>query len=467
MIRQKRSVCVLVFAALLVGPSATLFALDWGGSVSGSATVRSVADGSDENAFTSTDRLEFFLNTPLGAQWTLEAQAAARLDLNPLLFAADVERLYLQRLRRPNQGTMSEFVTRWGRQRITDPGGLIVRQVVDGASFILRYPQLELAMAAGYTGFVNKEFTSAGMSLRDSNDAADSSVYFGPARLIGQARAQLRNLYAGQNVTVAFTFQDDLRDPQSVVQPGQTRTEVIDDQNLDFGGLLDTQYLQLILDGPIPKGDLPGSLFYQAAYVLNLGSTLSLVDDDAAQGGQSYQYKPILAHLAKAEVQYFLPSFLGTAAGLGVTFSSGDRTASGYTEGNTSTTATMFTPISAGGSGAVFGLDSGNATILELFYSIRPLQSHASTFLNTLQVQTSWYSFFRSAGEGPVSSPDIDTETSAAYLGSELDVAVRMRPFSDFGFGISGGMFFGNSDALVDGADTVDFLVRLDASLSF
>lgn len=452
-------------AALMVATPAA--AMDWGGSLSSSTTIRSVESGSDAEAFTNTERLEFFLNTPLGSRWSLEGQAAARLDANPLLFAADVERLYFQRVLRPGQGSLTEFVTRWGRQRITDPGGLVVRQVVDGASMILRYPRMELGFSAGYTGFVNKEFTSASMSLRDSGDATDSDVYFGPARLVAQGRAQMRNVVAGQNLTVAFTYQDDLRDPETVVRPGQTRSQVIDDDDLDFGGLLDTQYLQLLVDGPLPTGNLPGNLFYQAAYVLNTGSTLSLVADDAVQGGRSYQYQPILAHLVKLETQYFLPRVMGTAAGLSLTFSTGDSSYDGFTEGNTSGTATMFTPVTPGGAGTVFGLDSGNATIVEIFYSVRPLQQHASPFLNTMQVQAGWFSFFRSAGEGPVSSPSIDAERSAGYLGSEVDLAVRVRPFSDFGFGISGGVFFANKDVLVDGANAVDYLVRLDASLSF
>jgi hypothetical protein len=76
-------------------------------------------------------------------------------------------------------------------------------------------------------------------------------------------------------------------------------------------------------------------------------------------------------------------------------------------------------------------------------------------------------SFFRPSGEGAVSVSDVDAATSGAYLGTEVDVAVRLRPFSDLGVGVSAGFLFANEDVLVASADAFQYVVRLDASLSF
>ncbi|TVR75518.1 MAG: hypothetical protein EA427_00165 [Spirochaetaceae bacterium] len=463
----RRFSLVALVLALGVGMALSgVSALDWGGSLTTVNTVQTRPEGSDDPLFTNTERLTLYLNVPLGARYTLETQGAARLDANPLLLAADVERFYLQRTRNPQQGNLSEFVTRLGRLTIADPAGVVVRQTVDGAALVLRYPRAEVGMSAGYTGFINKEFTSATMTLRDSTDQEDDDIYFGPARVVGQGRVILRNLLAQQTLSTALTFQNDLRDPEKVAQAGDEQIELLQ-AGRELGGLLDTQYIQLMVDGPIPIGTMPGQLFHETAYVLNFGRTLSLVDDDTVPSGSSYQYKPIRGHLAKVSLNYFLPDLLGTYAGLGVMFSSGDSSYLSFTEGNRSDVSTMFTPMTPTASGVVFAANPGNITVLEVFYSLRPLENENSPFLNTLQTQVAWYSFFRSAGSGAVSSSDIDPASSATYIGSEVDLIARFRPYSDFGFGVSTGLFFANGSALAEGANDVDVLVRLDASLSF
>ncbi len=460
---MKHSIVLLLLGFFLT-PSVT--AVDWGGSLSTTSLLQSVEEGSDLTPFVNTQRLTMFLNTPLGARWRFEAQGAVLLNGNPQLIAADLERFYVQRRLAPNQGSLQSVTTRYGRQRLTDPAGVYLNQVVDGVALTLRYPRFTLAFAGGYTGLINKEFGSASLTLRDSLDLSDTSTVTGPSRLIGQARGQLPNVLLGQNLSFAFTFQEDLRDPSSVVQPGTTPDQV-DAAGGELGGLLDTQYLQIALDGAIPLGEIPGNLFYQGTYVLNTGQTLSLISDETVDGNRSFQYRPILAHLVQMEAQYFLPQFYSTAAGVSLSYSTGDTSYESFVEGNTSSRSTMFTPISSGGSGLVFSLDSGNATIVELFYSMRPLQGRQMPLFDTMQVQASWLSFFRSAGTGAVSSGVIDSATERGYLGSEIDLAVRLRPLSDVGVGLSGGLFFANSEALADGAPQVSGLIRLDGSISF
>lgn len=452
-------------SALLAGTAAAL-PLDVGGSITSISTFQTRPDGSDEPMLTNSERLTLYLNTPLGSSLSLETQVAGRLDANPFLVAGDVERFYLQRVRMPEQGSLSEFVTRMGRLTITDPGGLVVRHPVDGLALILRYPLVEFGMSGGYTGFVNKEFSRVSMSLYDSLDSEDDDVYFGPARLIGQARLALRNVVFGQSLSAAFIFQQDLRDPEKVVQVGEERAQILAEER-EPGGLLNTQYVLALVDGAIPSGAIPGQLFHEVAYVLNLGSTLSEVEDDTVQSGASFQYRPVRGHLVRLKLSYFLQEYKNSSAGLGFTYSSGDSSYRSFTEGNRSDVSNMFIPVTASSSGTVFGVNHGNSTVLEVFYSLMPFGGDGNPFLDSFQLQAAWYSFFRSAGTGAVSSSSIDPASDTTYLGSEVDLAFRFRPFSDFGFGLSTGVFFAHGDALVDGANSVDFLARLDASLSF
>ena len=93
--------------------------------------------------------------------------------------------------------------------------------------------------------------------------------------------------------------------------------------------------------------------------------------------------------------------------------------------------------------------------------------SGSSGLTESLLARAVLYSFFRSAGSGPVSVSDVDAATSGAYLGSEVDLDFRWRPFSDLGVGLTSGFLFANSDVMLDSANSVDYVLRLNASLSF
>jgi hypothetical protein len=97
---------------------------------------------------------------------------------------------------------------------------------------------------------------------------------------------------------------------------------------------------------------------------------------------------------------------------------------------------------------------------------MKPL-SGSDGVLNSLQTRAVLYSFFRSAGSGVVSVSEVDPDTDGTYLGSEVDLDIRWRPFSDLGLGLTTGFMFANDDVLVDGSNSFDYRVRLSASLSF
>ncbi len=432
-------------------------ALDWGGSLTTTSTVQSVAEGSDDDEFINRESLRLYLTGDLGATREYVTQLGARFVSDEPTFAVDLERFYLRNTLRPEGEAVVSLETRWGRFNYADPTGQVFRHVLDGAGLRISGQWWELRMNAGTTALINKEFSSVAMSVRDNDDDEDDDVYFGAARFVGVATLTLPEIVVGQNIAFGILAQEDMRDPADVVQEGDEPVDID-----ELGGVIDTQYLMLVLDGPVT-----GGLFYELGYVLGLGRMLSLVEDDDALSGEAYRYEPIRSHLVYLGLEYFITDFLDSVARAGVTISTGDDDFAAFTEGNTDGNATMFTPVTGRSRGAVFGLESGNATIAELSYSLKPLGSAASPFLSEFQTVATWYSFFRTAGSGPVSVADVDPTTDESYLGSELDLAFRFRPYSDLGFGLTTGFFFANDSALFDDADSTSWIVRLQASLSF
>jgi hypothetical protein len=452
-----KRVVVLLAAVLLIVPVVAMFAVDWGGSITTTNTVQSVPDTSDADEFVNAERLVLFLTGDIGATRDFVSQLGVTFDSEEPTFAVDLERLYLRNRVFPEGGSVVRFESRLGRFGLVDPTGMILNHAVDGAGLSIQGRWWGVRMSAGTTALLNKEFSNVAMSIRDAVDAADDDVYFGPGRFIGQLRVDLPELFARQNLSLALVAQEDMRDPASVVQESDEPTAVD-----ELGGLIDTQYIVLTLDGPILN-----TLFYEFGYALGLGRTLSLVDDDDAVSLESYSYQPIRAHMVSLDLAYFIPDFLSSVVRAGVRFTTGDDDYSSYLEGNTDGDATMFIPISPSGTGAVFDLQPGNTTTTAVSYGLKPFETAPSPFLSEFQTEALFYTFFRTAGRGPVSLPEVDPSANESYLGSELDIAFRFRPYSDLGFGLTTGMLFANEDALFDDADAFSWLVRLEASLSF
>ncbi|MFW6228523.1 MAG: hypothetical protein ACOC2V_03605 [Alkalispirochaeta sp.] len=456
---------VFLTVLLVVVGVSSVSAVDWGGSISTTNTFRSVTETSEDEQFVNGENLVLYLTSDLGPDWEFVGQLGARYDSEEPLFAADVEKMYFQRNREfaPENEQPAGLVgmsTRYGRFLISEPTGRIMSHAIDGAALILNYVGFEFYAGAGYTGLINKEFSRVSMSLQDSTDQEDDDIYFGPRRLLGQLRVSIPELLLNQNVVVAFAVQEDMRDPDEVItvdtEPGNADTD-------DPGGLLDTQYGILAIDGSL---GIPG-LFYDAAYALNTGRTLSLVEDDKSDSGESYQYEPFLGHMVDGRVQYFLPRFVSSVFTVGGTFTTGDTDYTSFTEGNTKGSARQFIAVTPGSAGLVFALQPGNSTTTEVSYSAKPLEGIGVDALSSLQTEVSYYAFFRSTGKGYVSVSDVNADEDGSYLGSEVDLAVRLRPFSDFGIGLSGGVFFANDSVMVDDANSTDWIARLTASLSF
>lgn len=444
-----------LFAIFLLLSASAATAFDWGGSLTNSSEYKTQDESSDEDEFFQSNSLSLYLTTQLGRRTELAAEGAYTYTTErPALF--DVRSLHMTRTVEPETGPR-QFATRLGRFNASDPTGEVLRHTLDGVSLQFIYPDLELALTAGYTGLLFAPTANVSMSKLDQADDEDDEL-LAPGRLVGEIEAALPELFLRQNLALAVLFQEDLRDPNSedLLEPG------VDTSDPTRGGLVDTQYAVLSLDGP-----LGGSFFYTLYGIANTGRTLSFVEDEDTETGQAYEYKPFLAGLFGLRLDYFIPQFLSSRASLFGRLGTGDSDYSSYTEGNTEENATLFTPITPSTAGAVFGVEPGNSAHIGLSYSVRPFTGSPSGWLKRLQTELSGYSFFRTAGEGVTSVSAIDSGSSESYLGSEVDFSIRMRPYSDFGIGLTTGLFVANANALVEGANETDFLVRLDASLSF
>ena len=212
-------------------------------------------------------------------------------------------------------------------------------------------------------------------------------------------------------------------------------------QDPSRGGLVDTQYESLGL-----RGNITGDLFYNGFFALNTGRTLSYVSEGTAQG--SYRYTPILAGAGGLGLTLYAEKVLGSVAGLRVLLSSGDswveRTS--VNEGSLSATPGLFLPVTGRPQSAVFAPTLGNIAFVEASYSIRPFAAAGSDLLAMLQIGATGLVFIRPVA-GPVSVTLPNAASTSAYLGSEFDLSVAFRPFSDLGFNVSAGLFLPNSVA--------------------
>ncbi len=451
---MKRFVSSLIILSVV---TMSLWAFDWGGSLTNSTSIQGIAEGSDENLVAQTNRLTLYLGTDLWRENVLTLQGAALLAQDPV-FSADIEKAYLSRTVYPASGNLRTYQRRIGRFLVSDPTSQVLRQVIDGVSFSFDYENATITLTGGYTGFLLKEFAGLSMSKLDGLDDADEDVLFAPGRAIGQITYQRPEILFGQNLTVAAVIQEDVRDPASTIEEGTP----VSSETAESGGLVDTQYGIVRLNGPLP---IIPNFYYDASYVLNTGRMLTAVDDP--DFGSVLRYEPIQAHMVRMGAQFYMPGLMNSRAAASVSWSSGDADFSSYIESNTVGKATQFLAVNPSGSGSVFGLQPGNSMTTAVSFSAQPLQELGIDFLKNTQTEVTMYQFFRSAGEGPVSSADVDAAASGSYLGTEFDAAARFRPLSDLGFGVSAGLFMANSDILVADARSVDFLIRLDASLSF
>jgi len=104
-------------------------------------------------------------------------------------------------------------------------------------------------------------------------------------------------------------------------------------------------------------------------------------------------------------------------------------------------------------------------------YSLKPLSWLEGFALGeALQTSIKYAAFFRYA-DGPVSVSLPNPASENNYIGSEVDLGIAFRPFSDLGVSLAGGIFLPNAAAGgpfdAQGATGVVTKWELSASFSF
>jgi hypothetical protein len=383
-------------------------------------------------------------------QWTLDTQGSV-LHSDTTTYLIDLDRLVLAGLFPAEAGGARSFGVQAGRIQVSDATGYVLNHRLDGLKLTVGRASSAFSAGFGTTALLQKPTSSVIMSALDVASLSDAAVVFAAPRFVASFEYEARGVLAGQDVILGAVVQEDLRPEDQLTPEFQTDPA--------GGGAMDTQYLSLILSGGLIEG-----LYHRTFYTLNSGRTLTYRADPDSITGYSFQYTPILGHLAGLELTYFLPELLNSRVRVSGLFSSGDLDAVSYFDGNTNEKATAFVPISASAYSDVFTLQPGNSSHLALSYSLRPLSGIG---LDILQTELKSVMYFRTAGTGPVSDGAVDEASDGTYVGTDINLKVVVQPFSDLRVVVGGGFFLPNAAVMTTDNQNVDYQFTLQGVLRF
>ena len=448
----------LFFGVLVLGAALSWSEVtgDLGATIKNSTGVESTGTA----GLAQSDRVTAWLKVE-GPRTTLLLRGLYSLSVSEGAFShlVDVERLSLTTTVPSDGKPLSRFELSLGRRAVEDHTGLVVNQALDGFGLSMSYPVATVSASIGTTFLPNKASFPVVLSRADAADFTNPDVFFGSPRLVGLLEVVFPSVLR-QRVTLSLAMQEDLRE---LLYGGvDIIAERTSTQDPSRGGLVDTQYESLGI-----RGNITGGLFYNGFFTLNTGRTLSYVTEGTAQG--SYRYTAILAGAGGLGLTLYAEKVLGSVAGLRFVLSTGDGWAerTSVNEGSLSATPGLFLPVTGRPLSGVFAPTLGNIALVEASYSIRPFAATGSDLLGMLQIGATGLAFIRPVA-GPVSVTLPNAASTSAYLGSEIDLSVAFRPFSDLGFDVSGGLFLPNSAAggPFEGGSVPWWRVDVSASLS-
>ena len=488
---MKRIGLFLLVLTMITAAGGILTAFDMGGTLnSGSGFSSSDASGISTELGTG-----LWLESGKGEHYSFEM----KLDLNAVFsddgfsFVLNPDFLKLDGLWDDLNYGPSILATSLGRFTTSDFSTKIFSQKLDGLIMNFNYPAVELTIAAGTTALMFADtgsiLTTTPPTIMSKTDAAQNagsttlaSLLFDPAakgksvldspRAVEILTLTLPRIVAGQSFTFSVVAQEDLR-PMLEVLSGYSDSEVKypllqegeSTYYPDKGGAVDTQYF-----GAGVSGASIESLYHNVYYYFGTGRSLTYLADGESPTGYSYQYAPIYSHMAGFSLDYYMPWLFNSRAAVGLNFGTGDADADSIYEGNRADNYTQFTPITSGGGGMIFSPGLSNVLSANISYSIKPLEWLNIPFISNMQVAVTGMPFFRLT-EGPIAVSGVSPNFSAEdgnYLGSEIDLSVNMRPFSDLGVSLMAGCFLPDKDAFA-GSDLEDptIMAKLNVSLSF
>jgi len=433
--KTRTFVCI---ALLVVGLAGSLFAYDFGVTIDNNTEYWS----KEGEGFLQEDTGHLWFSTYLGESWLFNASLEGTLSSDSPTFYADVETLSLKGTFPHLENGNSLFAIEIGRFFHKEFSSYVFAHRMDGIRMDFGYSWSNLQIAVGYTGLLNKYYTSLVMSRLDAMDDIDDDILFAPQRLIGTLSWNIPELFARQNLTLSVVVNEDLRHLfEDVIEEGK---ETFDPTS---GGLVETQYFGVGLDGPLTR-----VLHYDVFFYLGTGRTLTFGPDSQSNTLESYQYKDIRSVLTGFSLRYYLEEFFQSVAGLKFLYATGDKDAASYLEGNQKGDLTMFLPVSGKTLGTAFNPKSSNLMATEVSFSLKPFSGLKGSLVESLQTGVILTPFFK-ASKGAMSEGEVDPSSSAGYVGTDIAATANLRPFSDLGLGVAVGLFLPDSNAFLPGND--------------
>jgi len=469
---------ILTLLLVLAG-TLQLSAFDIGGSFS-SATNFQTSSG-----FGNEEGVGLWLESGKGDTTSFETKLDLIFSPTAPGFYINIDYLKLDGLFSNLEYGPSIFATSLGRFTTSDFSGKIFSQKIDGAIMNFSYPAVELTVALGYTGLF---FADTGsllttspatvMSKTDAKQKSNSASLFeyltDPAAadktLLQSPRAveiitlSLPQIIFNQSFTLSLVAQEDMRAMFDVLG-GYTGTAPVllqEGESIyygDSGGAVDTQYIGAGVSGPSIE-----SLYHNVYYYFGTGRAMSYKTDASSATGSSYSYDLIFSHLAGFSLDYYMSWLFNSRVGLAFSFATGDTDATTYYEGNTAGDYNQFTPITGGGGGIIFSPGVSNIISANLSFSAKPLEDFDIPYVANAQFILNAIPFFRTVN-GPLSVSGINPAYTGNYLGTEIDLTVNLRPFSDLGVITQLGYFIPDATAFT--AAVPEFMAKLNVSFSY
>jgi len=355
-------------------------------------------------------------------------------------FFADIENLYAKgRFILGEEAESGLLRYRAGRFRFEDFSGYVLEHNLDGLRLSYEHPRFSLEAGGGYTGLTFVPSSTILLTQSDllvQADAPESGYGLASPKLIERVGISFPGLLLNQDLVLETIFQQDLQADADLAAENDR---------------LHTEHIGLGL-----KGSLGGSFYQDLFFYLNLG-----------QGKYT-----TTAYLFGGGLRYYNRDLLYTRVELRGLYSSGDNEQGSFYGGYAGDGASShFIGLSSSPeSGLVFSPEVGNISITEASFSLRPLANSGIRSLEKFQSVLSTLVFFRNSA-GAISEGGINPSSDENYLGTELDLILKLRPFSDLGLALSGGLFFPNDNegdsAFNEFEESVNTAIRLEVSFSF
>lgn len=327
-----------------------------------------------------------------------------------------------------NDPSFQSLDLQFGRISVTDPLGLYLSQTVDGFSLGLLGATSGFSIFGGYTGLIFKDSVQFSFTPGDQADDGNRANFFAPPRMVVGLTGTFANESQSVRTSIAGILQGDLR---SLV----SSERLIPDGASAPTGSQDTGLYSTFALVPGFQFTFSPQVFWDIHGVVQAGTTQVLVSE--------YETQTVLSGSALTRLIWF-PSQTNRLL-FQVQWSSGDGTyRDSFDEGATLTGARSFLhlykPLNGPSLGMIFAPKPGNLTWGTIQWSGRPFSKSAGAFGRSASINASVFTFFRNQ-QGPVSDSRVSATVVNPYLGTELNVGLNVRPFSDLGFGLTGGIF--------------------------